>query len=350
MDNTNQSLFSSEALEKLNHTLSQYQVSKITTIPVPEFRGLPNEDVYEFLKKFKTATLSFDDKVKCVALNKALVGPAHTWAKENLKTLIAQEDWKAAKKAIIDRFALPNQELRHQEKLSKLKFDPQDHTLMSYVEEYADTYKKAHKQSKDQDIIRSLSLNLPGDILKNLNIISENWCELDSLKSFYQLVRRLESKILPYEGADESEGEKANMASLTKMLKDIQNSITQEKAKQSESKAQESVAAIAPRSPEPKRVRFNGQTASYPRFQNRGYRPYSGREERQSYTKTPNMYYRQNFPRMLPKSSEDDQNTAKNKALHEGYYSMYGKPPNPCHTCGGDHFNRHCPYRELNLN
>lgn len=107
------------------------------------------------------------------------VGPDHTWAKENLKTITSANDWEA-KKAIVERFALSNQELRHQEKLSELKFDPRESTLTSYVEDFADTYKKAYKQAKDREIIQGLNLNLPNDILRNLDILSETRARLIS--------------------------------------------------------------------------------------------------------------------------------------------------------------------------
>lgn len=225
MDGTGQTSFGSDALDRLSQTLSQYQTSRIATIPMPEFKGLPNEDVHEFLKRFKIAALPLDDKTRWVALKKALGGPAHRWAKHNLESLIDRNDWKTAKKMIIDRFALPNQGLRHQERLSKLKFDAKESTLMSYIEVYADTYRKAYAQAKDIDVVRSLRLNLPNEIIRDLNLLSDGWSASESLSTLYQLVRRLESKILPYTHRDDSVTEKVDIVELSKMLQDIQSAI-----------------------------------------------------------------------------------------------------------------------------
>lgn len=203
----NQSLVLEDAVANLNQTITQYQALKAMTIPVPEFKGLPHEDVFEFLKRFKIATLSLNQKFKCLALNKALVGPAHLWAKSGIKNFISNEDWKSAKKAIIDRFGPPNQELRYQERLTKMRYDPKVTTLMSYIEDYANCCKKAFDQVRDQDVIRSLSLNLPKDIIRHLNMLSDHWESLESINAFYALVRRLETKILPYEAKDENDGE-----------------------------------------------------------------------------------------------------------------------------------------------
>lgn len=248
MDNTSQVSFSADALDRLNQTLSQYQISRIASISVPEFRGQPNEDVRDFLKRFKMATLSFDDRTRCVALNKALLGSAHTWAKENLKDAISKNDWKAAKKEIINRFALPDQELRHQQKLSRLKFDAKESTLMSYVEEYADTYRKAYREAKDADVIRSLRLNLPDEILLNLNILSDDWSTLESLGTLYPLIRRVESKIMPYESKEKAGTERADIASIANMLKELQSAIAKKEAEPAEAKPQESIAALRTRS------------------------------------------------------------------------------------------------------
>lgn len=355
MDNTSQVSFSADALDRLNQTLSQYQISRIASISVPEFRGQPNEDVRDFLKRFKMATLSFDDRTRCVALNKALLGSAHTWAKENLKDAISKNDWKAAKKEIINRFALPDQELRHQQKLSRLKFDAKESTLMSYVEEYADTYRKAYREAKDADVIRSLRLNLPDEILLNLNILSDDWSTLESLGTLYPLIRRVESKIMPYESKEKAGTERADIASIANMLKELQSAIAKKEAEPAEAKPQESIAALRTRSPEPKRVRFDNDRVEYPANPERRYRSYGYRGGRGQKTNRASNTNRipelgQNFPRMLPGPSKSDPMPDADRDLLEAYYRTHGKPPNPCYTCRGNHFNRHCPFKDVNLN
>lgn len=351
-ETVNQTVISTEALDKLNQTLTQYQVSKIASIQVPEFKGSPGEDVYDFLKKFKLATLSFDDKVRCVALNKALVGPAHTWAKDNLKLLIANQDWKGCKKALAERFALPNQDLRHQEKLHKLKFNPKENTLMSYVEEYASVYRKAYKGAGDKDVIRALSLNLPKDILKNLNLISDNWSSSESLPEFLLLIKRLESKILPYEPNEEEAGEKVSLAALTKMLAEIKNTLSAQvkDTKDNGNKTDASLALVTTENQD-KRVRFNEPQRTFNNQYTRRYQPYRNYQQRPQeryYEKSRPQWPSNNERRLLPLEDKDQKGKAPD--LVKSYYQTYGKPPNPCFTCGQDHFNRHCPFRELNLN
>lgn len=322
------------------------------TLPVPEFGGLPQEDVFEFLKRFKLATLSLNQKFKCLALNKALTGPARLWAKGNLKGLINDEDWKSAKKAIVDRFAPPNRELRYQERLNKMEYDPKATTLMSYVEEYANIYRKAYEEAQDKDIVRALSLNLPKDILKNLNLISDNWNSSESLPSFFQLIRRLESKILPYEPNDNEEGEKISLSTLTKMLADIKDSLSSQlkNNKPDEEKANTSLALVTADNQD-KRVRFSEPQRTYDNRYTRRYQPYRDfqpRPQERYYQRPAQRWSQNNERRLLPIEHQEEKDRTSD--LTKSYYQTYGKPPNPCFTCGQNHFNRHCPFRELNLN
>ena len=93
---------------KLTSSLNQYAASSLASVILPEFKGAPNEDVHDFLCKFKKATATFNDELKCLALQKALSGAAQVWAKHNLKVEFNVGDWKTAKSALIERFGPPN--------------------------------------------------------------------------------------------------------------------------------------------------------------------------------------------------------------------------------------------------
>lgn len=335
-----------DSILKLGESIDKYAASAISTVPIPQFKGLPNEDIHEFLSQFKLATIMFTDEVRCLAIYKALAGSAHTWAKENIKVLIKDGNWKAIKKLLIERFSGLDQQLRYQKKLLKMNFDSSKSSLLSYIEEFVCVYRKAHTQAKDCDIIKSLSLNLPPQIIKHLNLLSDLWTSLDDLKQIYTLVRRLEEKILPYEDA-EAKRDKANLADVKMMLKELQESqkkLLEAQNSPKKDSSVEAVAAIGKISP-PKQP--NERVTPYGQQNSGSYRPNRGRY-RGYYNG--NNFGRQVVPQsqfkpMLPNSDEPSKNkTQKHEELKAAYEAIHGKIPGPCYHCGGDHFNVHCPY------
>lgn len=342
-----------ETLLKLAESLNQYSASSISSIQIPEYRGAPNENVDDFLNKFKLATISLNDQLRCLALQKALTGDARVWAK-SIKKQIQAGDFKLVKKALQERFAAPNRELRHQEKLTTMKYEPTC-TLTSYVENFADTYRKAYVNTIDADIIKGLRLNLPKNILKHLNILEEDWAEGNDMGQFLKLVRRIEAKILPYE-ADESQEEKLNISTLTKLFKELQDNIRAQQAKNEEPKKEETsenTVATVQVTAYPKQVQNSQQNQnSYQRQpnwgRNKAYNNYNHNYGQQFQRQQP---YRTQYSPMLPQkqpqqsTSENDQKTSNE--LDQLYEERYGKPPGPCQICGGHHFNRDCPYKGL---
>lgn len=73
------------ALQRLVETINQQSMSAISTLQLPEFSGFLREDVRAFMRKFKLATATLNDKMKCLALSRALQDTAHVWAKNNIK-------------------------------------------------------------------------------------------------------------------------------------------------------------------------------------------------------------------------------------------------------------------------
>lgn len=336
-----------ESILKLGESIDKYAASALSNVSIPEFKGLPDEDVYEFLSRFKIATIMFTDDTRCLAIYKALSGSAHTWAKQNIKELVKAGKWKDIKKLLVARFSGLDHQLRHQKRLMKMKFDPTKSSLLSYIEEFACAYKKAYTDAKDSDIIKSLSLNLPPKIIRHLNILSDSWTDLDDLKDLYGVARRLEEKILPYELAEESK-ERASLSELTKMLKEMQEThkkILESHQTSKEVQVVEAVAAIGKVSP-PKQP--TDRQLPYPPKYNNNYRP--GRGRYKSYYNNVDSHqsgHPTDQKRLLPSDPVDqtNKNDMSYKDLFAVYEAKYGKLPGPCYYCEGQHFNTHCPLR-----
>lgn len=356
--NAENSNLGNETITKLSETLDRYTASTLSSVVIPEFAGLPTEDVFAFLKRFKIATLTFSEELKCLALNKAFVGSAHTWSKANIKNLILSSDWGQIKKKIIKRFAPPDREPRYQEKLNKMRYESVRGTLISYIEEYVDTYKKAYGKVYDQDVIKSLSLNLPPNIIKHLNTLSDDWQQLSTLNPLYALIRRIEYKILPYEPKEIEE-------KIAKLLKELKQSFEVQKEKTENNIVEklektEAVAALG------RLNNYNQQSKEADNFGNNNYSPYQrdsnhryrpnrqyggsrGWQQRnhqywQNDTRNQRVYMpdrnRGQYQRLLPHTGQTD--------IKSAYIAKYGKPPSPCLICDGEHFRRHCPYNDLN--
>lgn len=380
-------------LAKLAESINQYAASAVTSLVVPEFSGAPNEDVKEFMSRFKTSTITLSDEMKCLALAKSLTGSAKIWAKENLKADMLTCNWKAIKKALKQRFADLDSDLKHLEKLSKLKFEPDETTLISYLEKFALYYKSAHKEAKDCDIVRALKLNLPRNVVKGLNMLNDEWVNFQDIKQLYTLARRVEDKILAYEARDEPITA-TRAEDITKMLVEMRKAIDANKeAKEDLNKSTEKLAAVTEgRNPRNAYARAYQQgpgnsTSRYdqplrhcdhrgPRiqneFQNFGRVPpnrfrsrnadgHNSRPVRQP--RVPgNSWAAQNgppaklravepakvTPAIADKTHVNQEPRAPSDPLIQRYVEKYGEPPSPCHHCGGHHFNRHCAYHGLN--
>lgn len=339
---------SDETITKLCETINQgQQITAISGLTIPEFGGLPGEDVGEFLNKFKTATFTLSDELKCIALRKAFTNPARIWAKDSLKHLITAGDWKAAKKAIQDRFQAADYQERYLEKLTNMRYDPKVITLRSYIETYAACYKKAHKTATDKEIIESLAQNLPNNIKHTLNLVSETWRNMTALESLYPLIKRVEQTILPYAPVEQEPTEKLDVTTMSKLLKQMQEEFKKDcldKFK-AEVKAnnEEAIAAIG-------RFQYQNQSTNqvYPRnnyYGNRGNR----RDSTQMDNNNQNQQRRPPQPGANNQSGSDQINRSDGmrpsiQSLQAAYEQKYGVPPGPCRHCGQKHFNRHCPY------
>lgn len=347
MSEGNQSL--NETISKLGDSLNQYSATALVNLTLPEFTGHPSQDVKDFIRKFKIATIALNDDLRCIALNRALTGSAHTWAKIGIKSEIAASDWSGAKKKLIERFAPPNQGLRYLEKLSKLRYNPSDFTLSSYIELYSDLYRKSYKDCTENSIIRGLSLNLSSDILKHFYTLSNDWIDFKSIKELMTLAKRVEHGILPYEQKAKAE-ESGTISELTKAIKNLQDAVIAQKseAKSNQPESSQMIAAITG-GQHSKPPNIHGNKAPY---LDQGRNP---RYANQYSQKRSNVYqntYRDNqrnprkdaAPTDAAKQPQEDKYSEKRRK----YEAVHGPIPGPCWTCGGKHFNRHCPYSALN--
>lgn len=288
---------------------------------------------------------------------------AKIWAKSNLKEVIADGNWRQLKRQLIERFEGSNACLRHLEKLSKLKFVSKEKLLLSYIEKYANLYKQAHSNSSDSDIIMALRINLPDPVQKALNTLSANWISITNMKDMYQLVRRTKGKILAFEKGQEDE-KLMKPEELVRMMTDLKNILKDSQKKKEKATQQVAAAAIIKQAESAHKTKEFSRNNHHQRYQ-----PYSeGRDNRfqkrfanpshntrndsskhgrdsLQVTVKGNHYnnpYRRNEPR--PTTSKD---TQVNNAYNQ-YISKFGEPPGPCYNCKGMHFNKHCPYLNLN--
>lgn len=320
-------------MAKLAESINQYASSALVNLNVPEFKGSPNEDVREFLSSFKMATLALNDELKCLAIRKSLGGSAKIWAKDNLRQYLSNNDWKGTKSALLARFESSNVERKNLERLSKLKFNKDNETLLSYMERFAEYYKRAHKSARDSDVIIALQMNLPGKVQRSLNIINDEWIDFQDLGRLFKLAKRVEERILAYDSGEDS-GNVLTTAELAKRMMELKELIQDKKT--------ETVAAIGPikvakeRNRDPYRFpprSFNDQRPQQPIQQNRRYEgPVQGRG-----------HGYQNRPNNHKESPETPKGGPSNSQMQKEYERKYGKPPGPCWNCGAAHFNRHCP-------
>lgn len=326
-----------DSMAKLSDSLSQYAATALINLQLPSFAGLPDQDINTFIKEFKSATMTLTEELRCLALNRALIGPAHIWAKTNIKDEIKQGNWSGARAKLRERFLPPGQVLRHLEKLSKMKYDPRETTLSSYVDVFADLYKKAYYNAADSDVIRGLRLNLTPEILRHLNTLSATWTELKSLSEFMTIIQRIERDILPYEAKPKSD-DNSTILELTRAIKELRESVAAKKQTETNLSHEpvEVVAAISRQGQGRTRNRGQEDTkrARYDGNVNRN-RERSGNERDEA---------------REPRNNERNQHDGRisRSELQRQYESQHGKPPGPCWTCGENHYNRHCPFTALN--
>lgn len=366
-------------LQKLGESISHQSAVSINTIQVPEFNGYPNEDIHDFLKKFKLQTLTLSDKYRCQTLVRSLKGSASTWAKTNIKGLINIGDWKGIKSALINRYEPLDKQIRYRQKLSELKFDDKTFTISAYVETYIATHLKAFPNQSDNDAIQSLRWNLPDHIIKGLNQMDDGWVKYETIPKLYDLTQRYERNILPFEPSQETESNSLNAETLKKLLTEFKESISSTIQKKAEDNEQNSKQLALITNHRPSRpVNEDKYRYQVPKHHQSNYnqRAANGRNynQRQNYGKNYRnynanykpAYQRPNFPtkrtnnyqptrqvKIEANTQSGNRSTRAQEEFHDparAYYEKFGKPPGPCKHCQGNHLNRHCPLTMPDLN
>lgn len=334
----------------LSETISQHYSSSINSINVPEFSGLPKEDLHRFLDKFKGATIGLSDELRCQALKKSLQGTAKIWAKSHIKELINQGNWKTIKDLLVDRFGEPDRTLQYRIKLNRMCYNEAEITLQGYVEAFVACYKKAYVDHNEIDAIQTLQVNLPPRIIGHLNYLDDKWTEYQKLDDLYKLIKKLETKILPYEIKPSSNQDQLS-ETIQNALKEFRDSVTELKKARSaitEKPDKKEIALLERRdSPNGKPWTQHYQQNSSPYKRN-----YNNRQiytsPRRFGSSSPNPTKRVKFQDDLVSSDMEGSSVQhKQQELDKLYVANYGKPPRPCDLCGGMHFHRHCPYGNL---
>lgn len=332
-------------LRKLDNTLEQQTAAAVSGMTLPIFKGQSNEDVHDFIRKFKLATFALSEKHRCLALNRSLSGSANCWAKSNIREAIINGNWKAIKKALIERFGSSDTALRYRLKLNEMRYDPKNSiTLLGYAEIYLRAHSKAHNNQNEQDGILSLKLNLPNNVIRSLNVLDDKWHKYNSHSELFALIKRYELNILPYESNEEDKDKlidgKLILEALNELRRERQDDIKDTKAALAIMSATKSTEK--PRDPE--RYRYNPN----PRFKYYQRNNYNKQPYRNSNRTHEPDNKKPKFDKAQPFAITND--SQANQPAHILNGSFQPKPPYPCRFCGQDHFHKDCPTRDNNLN
>lgn len=290
---------------------------------LPEYRGVPNEDIEQFLREFGRATTALSPAQKCVALKKALVGDASIFAKNYLKTYLSLGQWKEAKKTLRTRFSPIEPSLLYRSQLNQLSFDPSQSTLLGYVDRYAKLYKKIHPSSGTNELIQDLSLNLGHNIILKLNHLSAEWRRIEDFENFRSLISRLERDIMSLETASASHTSRELVSTVNKLvtsalqppLKEFQDLIGRLNKTHLHEPSKANLAVI--------------KNGGYPDKRQDQLKESSGKRRERDWDSDRDKDRKPGFK--------------KAKDLRRAYEEKFGEIPGPCYLCGGQHFRRHCP-------
>lgn len=166
------------SIEGFNRTLQTAFFDK----KVKTFDGVSGSDPEQFIKSIEESTPDVRDEAKCSLFKRKLSGAAETWAKLYLEDALKNAAWPAVVQAFLDRFSPTDKDHQLRKKSANMTLDGYKYGLRSYVEEYYYVYKMVHMNANDNEIIRSLNVNLPSRIILQLNKASNS-------RTIYPLLR-----------------------------------------------------------------------------------------------------------------------------------------------------------------
>lgn len=317
-----------ESIDKLRESI----YCNFNLLNLPEFRGLPGENIDKFLHDFSRATTTFTPERKCLAIKRSLTGDAGFFAKSYLKPDLVTGKWKEVKEALRNRFSPIDRELMSRTELRNMVYNKDTATLLGYVDRYANLYRKVHPKAEDRELIGDLALNLGAELVRKLNQISPGWQSTVTFESFRALISRLEKDILAYESTKSvtpaeimNVVNKTVLAAIEEPMKDIRNLI-ESAAKKPDEAVEKTLAAIH-------------HSQGY-----RGARRHFKRKDRDWDDRTSKSNQR---PKHSGEVNDRNDKTSRLQDLKKKYEDNFGRLNGECFTCGGFHFKRHCPLENI---
>lgn len=354
-----------EVIRQMSESNNNQAAASFLTIDLPKFYGKPNEDLDTFLVEYNIKTSTLSNNLKCSMIQRALMGDALLWFLHNNK-IHEENSWQNIVTALRERFASGDRKQRKLEKLNTMKFNPLEKTLTSYIESFVSLYRAVYPGSEVKPILEHLDLNLPKNVRFALNVTDQDWINKD-LDSFYELIRRIETKVLPLQEPDESERDLAKRSDIEAVLKQLA-SITEKMTKPPTESPKEVAAVAAIMPPRIDQANYNPATThqvqgnNYNYDRNNNYYPprgraHLGRGQRGGYRGRNNdrfvPYYRgarmnnRNNAPMLPQNRQRQLALAPPPANYQARTSDPQRRirTRPCLHCQGEHWDSECQAR-----
>lgn len=343
-----------EVLEGLSKTLNN---NTQTTVRPPTFSGERTQDVVEWLDEFEQITLGLSEQTKRQLLGCAFKKSARAWFKEELKSSIDELSWEEIKQAILKRYK-PNQQDYYVEQLGKLKYqEDEGQDLASFVDQRVHISRMAYPNLGEREVVRDTILAMSPKVRSYLNLMSDT-TQIDKIQELKALVSRFDQKVDFPAPRDTSQViDKTLFEELLKnaveKLKDTHVEVAAA-ARRTEQPAPEKpyepkshqVACQCQCQVMPNEFRgqkinrqwagpYHHQRAPYSMpYQSYQSRPYNTHRYQQS-----TRPYQQRYPPQQQSHPQIPMNSSRQEA------QMPTRPPGPCFTCQGDHWNRDCPQR-----
>lgn len=329
------SQFQEVLTSSLREILSNLPITTpLSSVKTPEYSGEKNEDVIDWLEKYESSTIALNDENKKQLLSSSFVRSARAWYKDDLLPIIHGLSWKEAKKVILKRYK-PNQRDYYIEKASRLKYYDEGHQdLASFVDQKVHLIKVAHPKRDEQEIIQETLLSIPSRIRSQLNLMSDTE-DIKRISDFKTLVNRYDSRINVQGSPTTTPAfskevfESLLRAAVDKVIvgrKDDEHTAAAVVTKQTDRVSQD-YQQMASQNEDTYRCQcqcLRSQTYSNIN-QNYGYRK-------------PTRYQKNRGPRNPAGYIPNNRYTNRNQRT---------RPPGPCYTCKGDHWNADCTQRNL---
>lgn len=365
-----------QTLQDVSKSIDQlFSHLSISNIEVPRFDE--NRDVFEFIADFELATSMINDDQKSILLPKSFPkGRARVWFETELKPAIKRNSpWSSLKRLLIERFSDQEDKDRHFKKLKDAKYNvDSDQRLVDFTEDLVFSYQKAHGDKYDDEAcIKFVKASIPPNIMSTLALIPE----FKAAKTSKELIKASKLFDTNYRRSLAINNEsKVNTSELASLLKDLikksestqavvaslQEKYDEDKRQSRSSRTGRGSPSISPerRSWSPRRQVYwrdqHYRSKEMPRPSSPNYTRNRSPERYEGRRMSPEPYRRDISRYDGYQSTSNEENKRSNRESapikpcqafdDEVYYGRFSRPPNPCETCQGMHWNRHCP---LNL-